>query len=255
MNQSDIESLSSTETRLKMVREKAGRDEEAYSTVRHVEFISSCVTLGVLFLCLLIIVGTFFFNIIKEGLSSALLNGIFTLAIMIGAFILFNGLLQNLVVAPYRSVRYGRIQKHMTQMPSALGLHPSILHSWRLPTPGLLTLDSGRDLLYINMHAFNYRPLLLAGSDIVGAKVERESEVHTKTTHGGSLGVFSRIGIGYNFGSSSKSKSVVVERAFLEIHYQRSTDNVPGWVAIPYEENRRDADSVAAAINRIRSSV
>ena len=230
------------------------RDDDAMATVRQVEFVSSCVTLGVAALCLIPVIRAFFSGLASVGTGYGLLNGVLMLVLMAMVYMVGNGLLQRLVVAPYRAVRYGAVQKRMANVPATLGLHPGVLRQWRLPAPGLLALDSTRGLLFVNMRATNYHGLLLTGNDIIGAKVERESEVHTQTTHGGSLGVFSRIGVGYSFGSTSKSKSVVIERAFLEVHFQQPTATAPGWIAIPYGADRRDADSMAAAINRLRPS-
>ncbi|WP_147473774.1 hypothetical protein [Allofranklinella schreckenbergeri] len=117
-----------------------------------------------------------------------------------------------------------------------------------------LTLDVQRRLLYINLAECDYENLVIGANEIRDVKVERESEVHTTTTHKGgfSFALFgSGVGAGYHADGKSHSKSVEVERAFLEIHYQRACDAAPRWVAIPFGEDRRKADSMAIAIRQL----
>ncbi|MDO5625777.1 MAG: hypothetical protein Q4G71_13940 [Pseudomonadota bacterium] len=228
-----------------------GRDEQTAETVRKTELIAASVSLGLLVLCMLPVLGTFFSNLWKNGFGSALGNGLLTLVIMALVFLGLNRLVGALLLRPYRALQYRASMKRMTEALPSLGIAPAVLHQWQAPNPGVLALDTQRGVLYVNARSANYQRLFLTAHEIIGVKVERESEIHTQTTHGGSMAVFSSAGFGYNFGSRSKSTSVTVERAFLEIHYQLPGAPAPEWVAIPFGENRREADSMAVAIQRL----
>lgn len=139
----------------------------------------------------------------------------------------------------------------------ALGVQPANLYLWRDKgrlCSSLLALDVQRRLLYINLAVLDYENLVIGANEIRDVKVERESEVHTTTTHKGgfSFALFgSGVGAGYHADGKSHSKSVEVERAFLEIYYQRACDAAPRWVAIPFGGDRRAADSMAIAIRQL----
>lgn len=219
--------------------------------MRQTELISAGVTLALGGFCLLIVLTNFFGPLFKHGLGQALANSLITLAVMAFVFLGVNRLLGALVLLPWQALRYRACTKRMVGELPALGVQPAMLHQWSAPNPGVLALDTRQQLLYVNARSGGYQRLQLRPQDIIGVKVERESEVHTKTTHGGSLSVFSSMGLGYTFGSRSKSTSTVIERAFLEVHYQLPGQAAPAWLAVPFGENRRDADSVAAAIQRL----
>ncbi|WP_147473479.1 hypothetical protein [Allofranklinella schreckenbergeri] len=139
----------------------------------------------------------------------------------------------------------------------SLGLNIEDIYFWeksRFNWPSFLALDVKRRLLYINLAERDYEDLVIGANEIRDVKVERESEVHTTTTHKGgfSFALFgSGVGAGYHADGKSHSKSVEVERAFLEIYYQRACDAAPRWVAIPFGEDRRKADSMAIAIRQL----
>lgn len=229
----------------------AGRDELSARTVRTTEQRAAWVFLGLVALCLLPVLGAFFSSLFRDGIGSALASGLLALLLMAVVFLVLNRVLQALLVTPYRALQYRGALKRMQADLPGLGVQLAMQHQWSAPTPGVLALDTRQGLLYANARDTDYQRLLLRRQDILGAKVERESEVHTQTRHGGSLAVFSSAGIGYNFGSRSKSTSKVVERAFLEIHYQLPGAPAPGWLAVPFGEDRRAADSFAVAIQRL----
>lgn len=147
-------------------------------------------------------------------------------------------------------MRYSACAKRMAAEAQQNGLRPVAAHQWTWPQPGVLALDRQNNALFACVWGNGYERLLLSPREVIGVKVERESEIHTDTKHGGSFALFSSGGWGYQFGSRSKSKSVTIERAFLEIHYQREGAAAPGWVAVPYGEERREADSMAVAIQQ-----
>ena len=229
----------------------AGRDVQTAEVVRKTEFISACVTLALAGFCVLIVLVNFVRPLFSHGLGEALPSGLISLAVMVLVFLVANRLLGALVLRPWQALRYRACTKRMVAELPTLGVQPAMLHQWSAPNPGVLALDTPHQMLYVNARSGHYQRLQLRPQDIMGVKVERESEVHTTTTHGGSLAVFSRMGIGYNFGSRSKSTSTVVERAFLEIHYQLLGAPAPAWLAVPFGEDRRAADSFAVAIQRL----
>ncbi|MDO5691822.1 MAG: hypothetical protein Q4G70_04975 [Pseudomonadota bacterium] len=230
-----------------------GRDDATASVVQRTELIAAIISFTLLGLLAIFVLIAFFSNLFKQGIGHALINAALSLLVMGFIFLLINRALGAFVMAPYRSVQYRGSMKKMAQSLPGYGLQPALVHQWHTPNPGVIALDTQNGVLFINARSSDYQRLFLKSEDIIGVKVERESEVHTTTTHGGSLAVFSRMGFGYNFGSRSKSKSVVHERAFLEIHFQQPGAAAPSWVAIPFGEARRDADSMAAAIQRLKS--
>lgn len=229
----------------------AGRDEQTAAAVRKTELIPGLLALCLMALCLLPVASNFFINWWRHGIGSGLGNGLVALLVMGVVFVVASAALQFLFVLPWCALRYRACMKRMAEALPGMGLTPTLLHQWSDPSPGLLALDAQQGLLYINASSNGYERLFLTPADILGAKVESESEIHTQTTHGGSVTMFSSAGLGYNFGSRSKSTSVTVENAFLEIHYQQPGMAAPAWVALPFGENRRDAESMLMAIQRL----
>ena len=79
----------------------------------------------------------------------------------------------------------------------------------KLASPRLrvIAVDRNARKLYVQNYETAYRRLILEPSQIIGAKVERETEMNTTTKHGGRISIFSRIGLGYTFGGKSRSRT------------------------------------------------
>lgn len=194
-----------------------------------------------------VVVVPFFEIWFRRGFGSALFNAIVSLLIFGLLFVIY----ARFVVGGVARVLYSKNRKAMVAALPALGVQPQLLQSWSLPTPGVLALDTQHRQVYIQSAGTGQQRIVLRPEQILGVKVERETEMHTTTKHGGSVGVFSG-NFGYNFGSTSKSKTTVIENAFLELHFQLNEHDAPDWVAVPYGANRRDADAMAAAIQRLQ---
>jgi len=223
------------------------KDEVTADVVSHMGKLSSYAALGIAGLLAFWIITTF----IKGGIG----NGIFAIVL---AALLFTGALfvLNLVVlGPMAAVRYGACLKRIAADLPGLGISPSIQWTWKSPGPGLIAIDTQRRLVFIESEGTGYHRLILEPAQVIGAKVERTTELHTQTKHSGSFSVFSRSGLGYNFGGKSKSKTSVVERAFLELHCVRSQGAAPMSLVVPFGPDRRSADSMAVAIMHMKNAI
>lgn len=184
--------------------------------------------------------------------DNPLLNGIL-LALIIGT--IANILLEKVIYTPYRIIQFNNCLKEMNHDMAVLDFQPTQSHQTRKPAPALIAVDRNARKLYVQNYETAYRRLILEPSQIIGAKVERETEMNTTTKHGGRISIFSRIGLGYTFGGKSRSRTTVTEYAFLEIHFELSKDTAPVWVTIPFDTDRRAADSMLVAIEQIRGNL
>lgn len=209
------------------------------ASVERIQGITMLVAMGLL--ALLVVV-----NWISSGFFNALIVAIVAVFVFMGFAFAAN----LLVLGPMQTVRYKACVKFLVDMVHRGGMQPTSTWTWHAPAPGICAVDARRKLVFIESRGTGFQPLLLRPEQILGAKVERESEVYTTTTHSGRTSVFGS-NLGHTFGGKSHSTSTVVERAFLEIHYQLEPQGSPGWVAIPFGANRRDADSMAAAITTL----
>ncbi|MDO4794867.1 MAG: hypothetical protein Q4A28_02875 [Brachymonas sp.] len=242
----DLHSLTSHEP----FKAHEGQDLATAHTVRLTEKVYAWTLLGLALAGIGLVASAFIANLLRKGFFSGLINALLLFFFLVLLWLGIKKLIDVLIMAPYKAIRYSACAKRMAAALPGYGLQQTLTHQWHLPAPGVLALDSRQSTLFLQTADTDYHRLFLHPGQIVEVKVERESEVHTQTRHSGSIGVFSRAGIGYNFGSKSSSKSVVIERAFLEVHYQQSNQLSPNWIAIPYGENRRDADAMAMAIRR-----
>lgn len=162
-------------------------------------------------------------------------------------------LLERLVLAPIALLRFSACVRDIRGWFCRAGYTPSLQWAWKRPTPGMIALDSRRQRLFIESAETDYVRLLLAPEQILAAKVERQSTVLLpRTRHGARHAAFVRLGLGYPFGARSASSTRLVEQAFLEVHYTLQQSEVPRSIAIPFQERRRRADSMALALRRMR---
>lgn len=218
-------------------------DEATVGAIRQINLVAGIPIIGLGAIVLVSSLVTWF----RRGTGEAIANLI--IAAILSAIVIW--IYNRLVLRPAAAIRYGARAKAIVASLPALGVTPSLLHTWRSPTPGGVAVDNVGRQLFVQSDGTAHERLVLQPQHIVGVKVERETELHTQTKHGGRISAFSSVGLGYTFGGRSKSKTTTVERAFLEIHYQFAADQPPGWVAIPFGEKRRDADAMAAAIQRL----
>ncbi len=218
-------------------------DEATVRAIRQINLIASAPAIGFV---LLVVFGAIVAGL-KQGIGEAVARLIMGLIVAGIAIWIYN----RLVVRPAAAIRYAARVKAIAASLPELGITPTLLHAWRTPTPGAVAVDGGNRLLFVQSAGTGHERLLLQAEHIVGVKVERETELHTQTKHSGRTSVFSSGGLGHTFGGKSRSKTIAIDRAFLEIHYQFSADTSPGWVAVPFGEKRRDADAMAAAIQRM----
>lgn len=188
--------------------------------------------------------------VVISWIAGGFFNALVVAVISVFVFMGFAFVANLLVLGPMRKVRYKACVKSMLDMVRHGGMQPTSTWTWHEPTPGVCVVDVSRHQVFIESRGTEFRPLLLSPDQIIGAKVERESEVYTTTTHSGRTSVFGS-NLAYTMGGKSHSTSTVVERAFLEVHYQLEPQGSPGWVAIPFGANRRDADSMAAVITAL----
>lgn len=226
------------------------QDSRTFHAVRQTEQICAWTVLGIGGFLLLVLIANVLSSFFKHGIGEAILALLLVGVVLCLVFVGVTKLLELLVFKPWKAVRYSACAKRMAAEAQQNGLRPVAAHQWTWPQPGVLALDRQNNALFACVWGNGYERLLLSPREVIGMKVERESEIHTDTKHGGSFAIFSSGGWGYQFGSRSKSKSVTIERAFLEIHYQREGAAAPGWVAVPYGEERREADSMAVAIQQ-----
>ncbi|RMX01255.1 hypothetical protein EBQ26_00240 [Allofranklinella schreckenbergeri] len=253
----------------------AGRDEVLVKTAKKIKRVGKilrgvliAITGLALLLGVVLAVAVFFAARPDVGwwaLPLGLLVGLIVGGIVFAALMLLASFGTLIFLLPWARLLASACTKHMKSELSALGLRPDRELFWKEGEtlwPNMLAVDTQRRALYLNMFLRDYERLVLCPNEILDVKVERESEIHTTTTHsGGTFSMFSSgIGgdsyffghhYGYQSASKSRSKSVEVERAFLEIHYQRACDSAPRWVAIPFGGDRREADSMAIAIRQL----
>lgn len=185
--------------------------------------------------------------------GGSLSEGIVVLIFSFLLWVAWVWVLKNLILKPLALVRYGaRLKEIETQMIPQLGLTPSMQWSWKLPSPGIIVMDQQKRVVFVESADTQFYQLVLKPNQIIGAKVERETELHTKTTHSGSFSIFSMAGFGYTFGSRSKSKTKAIDRAFLELHYVYDDQSAPSLVVIPFGTQRRSADSMVVALTQIK---
>ena len=232
----------------------AGKDTETATIVQSTENTYLWIIRGLMACCLILFAVNVFGSLIKNGIGTAIVEGIFLAIILILIFFGIKKVFDLLIMRPCRAIRYKACLKRIEQALPGFGLNPTLNYQWHLPTPCVLALDSRAGILFIQGQATgNYR-LFLQPHHILQAKIERESAIYTETTHDGSTVLFSGSGIGRVLSSKSHSKSTVVETAFLEIHYQLSEHDAPSWIAFDFGEDRREADSVLCAIQRMQAS-
>lgn len=220
------------------------RDEKTASVVSSMTKISGYAVMGILLLLIVWVLR----NFIKGGIANGLFALIFSFFLAGGVF----WFVSIFVLAPISSVRFSSCIKSIQTSLPQLGVSPTMQYSWKSPSPGLIAIDMRNYLVFIESEGTNYHRILLKPEQIIGAKVERETEMHTQTKHSGGMSVFSRGGLGYTFGGHSSSKTSVIERAFLEVHYSISPDVAPSWVAVPFQSQRREAESMAVAIMQMK---
>jgi len=218
-------------------------DEATVRAIRQINLVASVPVIGLVSLVVLgaVVAG------VRRGIGEAIAQLIIGLIIAGIVIWIYN----RLVVRPAAAIRYAARAKAIAASLPGLGITPTLMHVWRAPTPGAVAIDGGRQLLFVQCEGTGHERLVLQAGHIVGVRVERETELHTQTKHGGRISAFSNGGLGYTFGGKSSSKTVAIDRAFLEVHYQFSADASPGWVAVPFGDKRRDADAMAAAIQRM----
>lgn len=221
-------------------------DDATVRAIRQINWIASAPVIGLGAVLAIGTIGAW----IKRGAGEAIANLIIGLVLAAGVIWIYN----RLVLRPAAALRYGARARAIAASVPALGVTPTMLHSWRAPTPGAIALDRERNLLFVQSEGTGHERVVLQSAHIVGVKVERETELHTQTRHSGRVSALSSFGLGYTFGGKSKSKTTTIERAFLEVHYQFAANQSPGWVAVPFGEQRRDADAMATAIQRMMQS-
>ena len=217
------------------------QDHKVTHAVRLEEKIRTWSKIVIIGSALCIVAHIFFANLKESSALYSLFNAFLASILAIIACAILLLLLEVFILKPYRFIRYSACIKEMIKTLPSYGIDPELIHRWRLPKPSLMALDTQQSVLMLQTPATDYYRLFLRAGEILEIKVERKTVVETKTEHN-------------EFFSSSSSKSVAIESAFLEIHYQRFNDQAPEWIVIPYGEARQDADAMAVAIRRIMLS-
>ena len=165
-----------------------------------------------------------------------------------------NFAIEILIYMPLRMVQFNDCLKRMNNDMTILEFNPTQVFQTRKPLPSLIAVNRNTRKLYLQNSYTEYRGLILDASQIISAKVEREVKMHTRTRHGGNFSFFSGFGFGFTSGGSSYSRTEVKEYAFLEIHYDINKDTAPVFAVIPFDTDRRSADSMLVAIEQICSN-
>ena len=185
---------------------------------------------------------------IKQGLEYGLLAAFGWGAVYFFLLALLFSIVYKWGIMNIARIMFAARKKDLVNSLSLMKFSPSLSHAWSMPTPGLIAVDIPQKAILAIANDTGYKRALFKPHQITNVKVERETHLHTETKHGGSFGIMSSSGLGYNFGSRSHSKTKVTENIFLEIHYQLQDDSAPGWIAIPYGRNRQAAESMATTI-------
>lgn len=165
-----------------------------------------------------------------------------------------NFAIEILIYMPLRMVQFNDCLKRMNNDMTTLEFNPTQVFQTRKPLPSLIAVNRNTRKLYLQNSYTEYRGLILDASQIISAKVEREVKMHTRTSYGGNFSFFSGFGFGFTSGGSSYSRTEVKEYAFLEIHYDINKDTAPVFAVIPFDTDRRSADSMLVAIEQICSN-
>lgn len=199
---------------------------------------------------------TFLFFLIMVSINNQTNESVFIIALSWAAIIgtALNFAIEILVYMPLRMVQFNDCLKRMNNDMTTLVFNPTQVFQTRKPLPSLIAVNRNSRKLYLQNSYTEYRGLILDASQIISAKVEREVKIHTRTRHGGNFSFFSGFGFGFTSGGSSYSRTEVKEYAFLEIHYDINKDTAPVFAVIPFDTDRRSADSMLVAIEQICSN-
>lgn len=151
---------------------------------------------------------------------------------------------------------HARISSEIERVLAELGEQVTTSIRWGHDPTLLAVLRRGELLLIDKQNGFDFRPIPPAS--VAGATVARTHTAHSKTTHSGSTGVGVTFGSGLTVmqfgGSSSKTRTDVVETATLEIRVQRDCNGPVLCHAVPFGKDVRAAETWATIINRLSQS-
>jgi hypothetical protein len=224
-------------------------DRETRSTVSGQRKLEKSVTLGLFVVAMIRGLVNF-----KGGVDSGIVSTIIMFLVFVGVSWLVN----LTIFTPMRAVRFGACVNRMSDWANR-ALTVARYNTWKSPVPSFLAIDTGRKLLFVEGPTTDFYGLILRGQQIVDVKVEREQHIETTTKHSGRFiyggALRGGFGIGRLGGGTSKSKSKVVEQAFLEIVFSVSRDGTPSRIVFNFGEARRAADDWVLMIGQMRNAV
>lgn len=218
-------------------------DQNTLSTVNSQIKVNKIIDIAVILLSIAYTIS----SIVDNGLSwfVLVLIGFGFIYYLITAFIA-----NILILLPMRFFRFRACVKRMRELPQP-HMHSNKWASWNTPFPAVLTIDSARKLLFLDSEHTKFRGLVLTPNQISDVKIEREQTIHTDTNHSSSMGFLTSFGLMFMSGGSSKSKTKVIETAFLEISYVLDNISAPKRAVFPFGTDRRSADDWAVAIKHM----
>lgn len=219
---------------------------QAFACVEQTEKIGKIVPLAIL----AVLVGLpVLSSLVHLRLGNAIIGGV----IMFVVAGLVIKLVETLILAPMRAVRYRGVANRLAAAVQSLPTPVSQWRSWWQGAPGALAITRRGDLVIVD-RSTDYEELWLHPEQISSVSVEREATQITNTRHGGRFtlgGASGGLFGGYSFGGRSRSTTRTIETAFLEIRYQLDRNGVTYTTVIPFGEDRRAADALCATIARL----